>query len=110
MGIIEILIIIFACFALIKVVLKLKDKAISWREFGFWAVIWTALVALVLLRKRLGFLGELSGVDDPFKTVVILSIILLFYLMFRTFIKIDKVEQEITRLTREIAIKKVRKK
>ena len=106
MRIIEILIMIFAVFAFVKTILKLKDNAISWKGFCFWTLVWTGLIVLVLFRKKIGGFG----IDDPFKTVVMISVIVLFYLMFRMFIKIDKVEQEITKVTREIAVKKAGKR
>jgi len=109
MNIIEIIIVLFALFAFSRAVLRLKDKAISIREFIFWTIVWISLITLTLLRKQLGFIGELSGLGDPFKIIVMISIVLLFYLMFRLYVKLDRTEQQITKCVREISIKKVKK-
>jgi len=110
MNVLELLVILFALFAFSRALLRFKDKAISWRVFTFWTVIWAALIALIALRRRLGFIGELTGTEDPFKIIVIISIVLLFYLLFRLYVKLDNIGQKITKLTRKDAIKKARKK
>jgi hypothetical protein len=91
-------------------VLRFKDKAISWKEFVFWTVVWVILISLVLLRQKLGFLTTMLGLNDPFKTLVIIAIVILFYLMFRLYVKTDKTAQAITKIVRNIAINKTRKK
>jgi len=105
----EIIIILFALFAFSRVLLKFKDKAIGWTEFLFWTIIWLLLIAVTLLRRKLGFLGEISGMGDPFKVIVILSVVLLFYLVFKLYLMLDNSEQQITKLVREVAIKRKKK-
>ena len=110
MDILEIIVIIFALFAFSRVLLRFKDNAISWRKFLFWTLIWIVLMVVTLLRRKLGFIADLTDIGDPFKVVAILSIIMLFYLVFRLYVQLDKTEQDITKLTREIAIKRTKNK
>ena len=107
---IDIIILIFAVFALSRTVLRFKDKAIEWKEFVFWTIVWVILIALVILKHKLGFLTKVLGLTDPFKTAVIVAIVILFYLMFRLYVKTDKTEQAITKIIRNIAINKTKKK
>ena len=97
MDILEIIVIIFALFAFSRVLLRFKDNAISWRKFLFWTLIWIVLMVVTLLRRKLGFIADLTDIGDPFKVVAILSIIMLFYLVFRLYVQLDKTEQDIFR-------------
>ncbi len=110
MEILEILIILFAIFALIASLFRLKSRSINLKQFIFWAILWVVLILLVLVRQSLGFLSQLSSGVSPFRIVVIFSIILLFYLMFEIYVKLDKMEQQTTKLVRNIAIQKAKKK
>lgn len=47
---IQIIAIIFAIFALTKVILRLREKKLTINEFIFWASIWTILIILSLSR------------------------------------------------------------
>ena len=105
---IDIIILIFAIFALSRTILRFKDKAIRWNAFVFWTLIWVLLIALVVLKQKLDVL-TLFGLDDPFKTLVIIAIIVLFYLIFRLYVKNDKTEQALTKIVREHAIRNTQK-
>jgi hypothetical protein len=108
--VLDVIIILFALFAFSKAVLRFRDKAISTKEFLFWSVIWVVVILLVFLKSKLGFLTQLGLGGRPVDIIIYVSIILLFYLMFRIYVKIDAAEQNITKVVREIAIKKERKK
>ena len=104
MEIIQILIIIFALFAWSRSLLRWQDKSLNGKELIFWSLVWVAVIVVAIVPQSVGFLRVL-GIGSAFNTLAILSILLLFYLIFRMYVKIDKMEQEITLLVREIAKK-----
>lgn len=102
---IQIIMIIFALFALSRVILRAKEKKLSKNQFLFWTVLWLALVVFAIFPSILTSFANLTGIGRGIDILVYLGIILLFYSSFKLYIKIKGVEEKITKLTREIAIK-----
>lgn len=79
---------------------------ISQSEFVFWLVFWLlGGLAIVFIKKiddlvaRLGF--SANGID----ILLYLAVIILFYLIFRLRLRQERIEKNITVLTRELALK-----
>ncbi len=106
---IQIILSLFVLFALFNVWQRFRNKEISAVALFFWVIFW-AVVVLVVWRPGLStelanFLGVGRGADLLFY----LSIALLFYLIFRLTVKMEKMERNITKIVREIAYKSVEK-
>lgn len=99
MTLVQLLVIIFITFAGSRVILRFRDKAIGYGEFLFWSSIWTLILLIVfqpgLADKTALFFGVQRGTDIMF----FISIILIFYLLFRLYIKLDGLDRNITQLT-----------
>jgi small membrane protein len=106
----QILLLIFALFAFSRVILRLKDNQISVREFLFWGFIWLTAIIVSIQPDIITFISTFVGIGRGVDVLIYVSITLLFYIIFRILIKIEKLQQEITTLTRAIAIKNVQDK
>ena len=106
MEIIQIVIIIFALFALSRVFLRFKDNKLTRNEFIFWIVIWVAVIIVSIIPSITGVLSQKLGIGRGIDLLIYLSIIVLFYLMFRLYVKLESVEKEITALVRRVALDK----
>ena len=104
--IIQIILILFAVFAWSRAGLRIKDKEIGVGEFAFWSVIWIGVIIFASLPGILERISKIFGIARPTDFAVYIGIIVLFYLVFRAYVNLDKQSKEITRLVREIAIKK----
>jgi len=102
---IQIVIIIFICFVLAKLFFKLKDKEISSREALSWSIFWIIVFAAALWPKNLDRLAQFFGVYRGVDLAIYLSIIILFYLVFRILTKLTKIERNIIKIVREISLK-----
>lgn len=102
---IQIIIILFILFAVSRVVLKYKESNISLGELALWLFFWLAAAAVVLWPGSTSFLANLLGVGRGADLIVYLSIILLFYIVFRIFVKLEKIERDITKIVREVGLK-----
>jgi len=86
----------------------LKDRAQLFKLL-FWGIFWgIALIFIWLPTNTIDKLGQLFGVGRGIDVLVYLSIIFLFYYIFKQNEKINKLEKEVTRIVREIAKKKIR--
>lgn len=85
------------------VIRVIKDRT-QFFKLLFWGVFWSvALVFIWLPTNTIDKLGQLFGVGRGIDVLVYLSIIFLFYYIFRQNDKVNKLEKQITKLVRELA-------
>lgn len=106
---IKIFIIIVALFAISRAFLRFKDKKVSSSGLFFWTILWILAVIFAFAPQGLSYFADLIGIQRGTDFVVYLSIILLFYMFFRVYVRFESLEQDITKLTRELALKNGRK-
>lgn len=109
MTIIQIILILFIIFALSRVFLRLKEGTISWKEFSFWTIVWTTGIVIVTNPKIPGRISYTIGIGRPADLILYTSTALLFYLVFRIYIKLNQMEESTTKIVREVSIEKARK-
>ena len=104
MSIIQILIIVFALFAVTRTVLQFKKGAVSRHWLLFWMLFWVGAGTVAALPQTADTLARIVGVGRGADVVIYLSLIVIFYLIFRLYVKIEQVESEITRLVRKLSM------
>ncbi|MFA5317895.1 MAG: DUF2304 family protein [Patescibacteria group bacterium] len=97
---------IIIAYFLIRLYLQKKQKQINANEFYFWLIFWIIAGAAVLLLKQIDLLVRnlgftASGID----VLLYLAVVTLFYFVFRLRIRMARIEHNITRVVREMAIK-----
>ena len=102
---IQLVITIFIGFVLVKLFLKLKANEISSREAVSWSIFWLIVLVAVLWPKNLDQVAQFFGVYRGADLAVYLSIIILFYLVFRIFTRLEKIEKDIVKIIRELTFK-----
>ncbi len=106
MALLQIIGVVFALFALSRVFLRYKDKSIKTIEFLFWNIIWLGVIALALFPGLFTALSRVIGIGRGVDILLYFGMIILFYLIFRAYIKIEGQQKEITLLVREFALRK----
>ncbi len=102
----QIVVVLFALFALSRVIFRLKESNITKKEAFFWSLVWIALIIVVFLPGVAGFIAGILGIGRAIDVVVYAAIIVLFYLIFRIYVRLEKIDHEITTIVRKIAIRK----
>ncbi len=104
MSLFSLFIITFAVFAFTRAFLQFKKGALTIAWLLFWLVFWVLVALVAFLPQTTDVLARLVGVGRGADVVIYLSLIVLFYLVFRIYIKIEHVESGITRLVRSRAL------
>ncbi len=104
--IIQLILILFILFAVTKVALRYKDKIISLQEFILWTIFWFMVGFVVILPETTSFVANLVGVGRGVDLVIYISILILFYIAFRILVRLDKIEKNITKIVRKMALDK----
>ena len=103
---IQIITIIFLVFAFSRVWLRTREGSLGTGMFLFWATVWVLAIFAVLNPNLTTEFANRIGVQRGTDAVMYISIILLFYLVFRANVQLENLRHDITKLTREIALKR----
>lgn len=79
-----------------------KDKQ-SWLKVLLWIIFWGGSLFVVWFPAVIAKIAEVSGVGRGVDVILYVSVIFLFYLIFAQNTKIDDLNKQITKLTRELA-------
>lgn len=110
MHALQITIIIFSVFALSRLILRRRDRAVPLGEFIFWSVIWLGAIIVSLFPQVIIAAAEKTGFSRAIDLIIIVTVLTLFYLQFRLYVKVEQQSQDITRLVREIALREKKRK
>ena len=100
----HIILIVFVLFALSRLMLRLRDKEIRWLEFLTWLVVWIGVMAIVFVPRIMERIEHFIGIDRGIDFFVSVALVLLFYLLFRIYVQTEKMEQNMTKIVRKMAI------
>lgn len=104
MWIFQTILVIFFLFAIAKVWGRYQTKDLSWRGAGLWSVFWVLAGVVVLWPNSTAFFAKRLGLGRGVDLVIYLALAGLFFVVFRLMVKIERLNREITLLTRRVAL------
>ena len=107
MGLLQIIGVVFALFALSRAFLRYKDKSLRPNELFFWTIVWVGVICVAVFPSIFVTLSRVLGIGRGVDILLYGGMILLFYLLFRVYVKVEAQQKDMTTLVREIAIKNV---
>ena len=110
MTLIQILIVVFSLFAMMRTFRQFKKGKLTLAFLFAWLLFWLAVGTVVLLPKTTDILARFVGVGRGVDAIMYVSILGLFYAVFRLIVRIEEVEREITKLVRRLAVDSLEKK
>jgi hypothetical protein len=102
--IIKLIIILFVAFALWRTYLRFRHKDIGGRELAVWAIFWLLVAIVTLVPKKTDLAAQWLGVERGADLLIYLSIIVLFFIVFKIIVKLEKIDRDITKVVRRMAI------
>ena len=84
-----------------------KKKYISANEFIFWFIFWiVALLSIIFLKQIDKIVAQFGFSSSGIEILLYLATVMLFYFIFRLRLRFQKIEKQLTKITREISLKK----
>jgi len=102
---IQIVLSLFLIFAVTRVVLRLKDGAFTLKSFLFWFAVFVLAIIGVIKPEITTIMAKKLGIGRGTDAVIYASILLIFYLIFRTNVMLENLRHDLTKLVRDLAIK-----
>ena len=105
---IQIIVSIFLILIILKTLNRKKNKELSLKETIAWLIVWLGTGIIFWFPQQTDKISKILGVSRGADLITYLAIIILAYLIFKIFIHLDRIEKNITKLTRENALEKVK--
>ncbi len=102
---IQYLLVLAMLIALSVVWKRLREGVIGFREAILWSIVWIAAGVVVILPETTSVLARVLGVGRGVDVAVYAGIVLLFFLVFKIFIHLDRLEAKMTELVRHDALR-----
>ena len=83
---------------------KYRKKEITNKEFIFWLFFWILVSAAVIYPKITDKIAKIVGVGRGVDLLVYVSVFILFFIVFKIFVRLEKMEMNITKIIRKIAL------
>ncbi len=106
---IQVVVIVFALFALSRTVLRFKDSRLGWRALVLWSLIWLAVIVIAISPEVSKRVAENVGIGRGVDLLIYLSILALFYLVFRIYVRLEQTDQNLSKVVTQIALNKPKK-
>lgn len=84
--------------------LVLRQKKTIW-EGLLWTVFWSAIGYISIVPSSLQFLSSITGIKKNENAALITAIGVLFFIVFYMIMRIEELEQRLTKVVREKALK-----
>jgi small membrane protein len=82
-----------------------REKHLSRMAFIFWFFLWIAVIVIFWSPDIASHFAFYLGIGRGADLIVYLATMIIFYLLYKIFVRLEKISQDITSLAREMAIK-----
>ncbi len=107
---IQIIITLFVLFVWWRLFSRWKNNEINYKEFTGWFLFWLVVGLVGVLPESTSYLATILGVGRGADVVVYLSLLIIFYLLFKIFSRLEKNDRQVTKIVRDLAIKNYKEK
>ncbi|MEA4957877.1 hypothetical protein SDC9_29489 [bioreactor metagenome] len=102
----QILVVIIAILAILLVFNRFHKKKTSVTTFVLWVLLWILLAIFAIVPESSTKIASVIGIGRGLDLIIIFGVIGSYYLIFRVYMKLEKLDQDITELVRKISIDK----
>ena len=105
MLIVQYILLVLIALFIIKTAKSLVRKKIHFADFFLWLIFWGVVSAIIIWPQITQRFAELIGIGRGADLVVYLGMLGVYFFFYNLLVKVKQLEEKITTLGREIAIK-----
>lgn len=110
MIVLQIIVTLFIVAILYKLFRQRQSGKMSILGFVVWFLLWLVVLIVFWQPETTTYLANWLGIGRGADLAVYLSILVIFYLLFRIFVRLNKTDAAITKIVRKDAIKNAKDK
>jgi hypothetical protein len=95
---------ILAIIAIIVFFLRYKDGKSSFSSFLAWLIIWIFVIIFSIFPNSSVIFAKAFGITRGLDFIIIVALVFLFYLGLKLYYKFDKLEDNVNKLVKEVAL------
>lgn len=103
---IQILLLIFFCFAIFKVINRFQAGELKKVSLVSWICFWLIAGVVVVIPNSTAYVATLVGIGRGADLVVYAALAIIFFVIFKLTVRIEGLNRDITKLTRKISLDK----
>jgi len=104
---IKFIVIFFVIFAIWRTIVRLKREEIRIVETAIWVIFWLIVGTVAIIPQTTDIVAQFLGVSRGVDLLVYISIVVLFFIIFKIIVKLEKIERNVTKIVRHLALKDV---
>jgi len=108
MSPIQIIVLALIALIILKTFKKYKKESITIREFFLWTIFWLIVACLWIFPDATQTLANWVGIGRGVDLVIYLAILILFFGLFYVIIRLERLERDVTKIVRRMALDKER--
>ena len=101
----QVILSLYLIFAISRVYIRFKSRKLSFFGLVFWSSIFGFGMIGILIPQISGEIAKRLGIGRGADFIVYVSIVILFFLVFRIYTYLEDIKSEIARLVREMSLK-----
>ena len=107
MHAIQIVLICFSVFVTSRIVIRYRRGGLRLLHLVLWGLFWVGVVVAGVQPRATDLIARRLGVGRGVDIAMYLSILTIFYLLFRSFAKIEDLDRQLTRVVRANALREM---
>jgi hypothetical protein len=93
----------------VRLVMQWRSQLLMTQQFVLWLIIWGMAVLLIAEPEISSYIALRVGITRGVDLVVYSSVIVIFYMLFKMLMRLDRQEKHITTLVQKIALDNIKK-
>ena len=107
MHAIQIVLLCFAIFAMSRALIRYWRGLTRMLHLEMWLLFWVCVVVVALRPEVTDLLARWLGVGRGVDTAIYLALLMIFFLLFRSFGKIEDLDRQLTKVVRANALREM---
>ena len=107
MHAIQVVLICFAVFAMSRTLMRYRRGLMRVLHLELWLLFWVGVLVVGMRPEVTDMLARWLGVGRATDAAIYLALLLIFYLLFRSFAKIEDLDRQLTRVVRANALREM---
>lgn len=101
----QVLLVSLVVLAMGYVILRFRQRKVGIFSFLLWVVLWSVGAVVIVFPNSSAIIARFLGIGRGVDFVLYLSVILILYLLFRVYVRLEQVDREVTLIVRTLALR-----